>query len=92
MSNVLRLSKTSKMASKNALFGTNSKQNKAKFTKSCGTKIFIFMNCTKNLKKTKEFWPFYTFIWKNELKFDDKKVYFTVFVLKKSNIFGFFES
>ena len=51
-------------------------------------KIFIFMNCTKKSKENKEFWPFYTFIWKNEPKFDTKKVYFTVFVLKKVTFLG----
>ena len=47
VSNISRSSKTSKMASKIALFGANSKQNKARFTKMLWDKVFIFMNYTR---------------------------------------------
>ena len=71
-----------------ALFETKIQTKKQYSPKAVEQKDLYFYELYKNLKKTKEFWPFYTFIWKNELKFDDKKVYFTVFVLKKVTFLG----
>ena len=46
-------------------------------------KIFIFMNCTKNLKKTRNFDYFILLFWKNKLKFDAKDSIYSFFVLKR---------
>ena len=46
-------------------------------------KIFIFMNCTKNLKKTRNFDYFILLFWKNKLKFDAKESIYSFFVLKR---------
>ena len=79
MSNILRSSKTSKMASKIALFGTNSKQNKARFTKMLLDKVFIFMNYTRFKEIKREILLLLVLYLKNELKIETKSIYITKF-------------
>ena len=71
-----------------AVFETKIQTKKQYSPKAVEQKDLYFHELYKNLKKTREIWPFYTFIWKNEPKFDTKKVYFTVFVLKKVTFLG----
>ena len=66
-------SKTSYNGSNKALFESKIQTKKQYSLRAVEQKIFIFMNCTRNLKKTKGIWLFYTFIWENNQKFDAKK-------------------
>ena len=66
-----------------AVFETKIQTKKQYSSKLWNKKIFIFMNCTKNLKKTRNFDYFILLFWKNKLKFDAKESIYSFFVLKR---------
>ena len=79
MSESLGGSKTNNNDSKMAVFETKIQTKKQYSPKLWNKKVFIFKDCTKNLKKTRNFDYFILLFWKNKLKLKPKIV-FTVFL------------